>query len=60
MTEYKLIKHNIPYEYFCVERKYKGDVNTLITDKTSKKGTCRCGIQTNINKKMLFILKYIS
>ena len=38
MNDIKLIKkHNVPYEYFCVERKYKGDGKTLITDKMSKK-----------------------
>ena len=47
LDEYKLIqKLNIPYEYFPVERKFKGDSVTKIGPNTSKKN--KIGVTWNI------------
>jgi hypothetical protein len=46
LDEFSLIqKHNIPYKYFPVERRYKGDKKTRITNKDSLKD--RVGITFN-------------
>ena len=38
MQEFSLIKkHNIDYKYYLVERKYKGDGKTKVTDNDSLK-----------------------
>ena len=47
LDEVNLAKtHNIPYEYFPVERKFKGDGETKITSKDSKK--VKVGVTYNL------------